>query len=1122
MKDTNSTYLDNTLKKLEAYSKRKQLINIALGFLKTVLVLILIFTLFVILEGMFNFSAGIRTGFFIFICLSSLILLSVFVLPFFIKYLRTCSTDEHYNLAMEIGNKFKDVKDELINSLQLLRSENKKTNYSPQLVESAFKQTYEKIKNVDFTSSLNLDKLKKQNRLTMGAFIICFLFVFLFPGIPGAFSRVINFTKDYTPPQLFTLNVSPGDKQITKSDDVEISVTVNGKKPKKIFLATKNPEQLEFKFKQLKPDTSGKYNLIIKSVLSSFNYYAVSGEIKSKIYSIKVLNRPLIKNLNVKIIPPGYAKQTATLQKDNGNITALKGSLIDLKIKSTKALASTVINFNSGKEIKMTPKGETAEVKFRIMKNDKYRILITDNENIKNKFPIEYEINTLQDEMPEINLLTPVKDVSLSIDNRLPISVQLNDDFGFSALKIKYTVNSNDTYDIKNKETDIDLLFNKKLNNLEVDYLWNMIDINLTSNDVLSFFVEVFDNDKVSGPKSARTKTINVRIPSLDELLAGTNNTYNKSVNNLKETLKKAEELQKELQKLSQNMKRKEKKINWKEENKLKQSTEKFKDLQKKALKTAEDLKKMREQLQKNNLLSPKTMEKYLELQKLMDSLSSEEMKKAFEQMQNMLSSMDRKKLQDALKNFKFNEEQFRSSLERTLNLLKRIKVSQKIDELLTRTKDIAKKEKEIIQKTSKNNTTENKQLSNKQNRVSKSLESLKKELKNLEQLMKELSDMPKESLDSLKNEFNKQKNKELSERISKQLQKNKNQDALKMQNQLSNNMKKMQSMVSQLQKEIQQKNQMETFVEMMKSLDDLISLSKEEENLLNNTPKNNNISSLKKKAEKQNQVMRSLSKVMQQLGKLSQKTFAITPEMGKALGDAMRYMSEAITGLQNYNGYLSANKQLQAMGSLNDAASLLKSSLEIMMKGGGQGGMMSLMQQLGQMAQQQMNLNNLTKGLQHNGKFSQQQLAQLKRLQQQQDLIKKSLHQLNDEAKTTGKSKTLAADLDEILKQMQEVITNMQNKNVDDNLIQTQERILSKLLDAQRSVNERDYEKRRESLTGKNIFRKSPGQLNLNDKKINTLRDELIKAINEGYSKDYEDLIKKYFEQLEKVKEQK
>jgi len=101
----------------------------------------------------------------------------------------------------------------------------------------------------------------------------------------------------------------------------------------------------------------------------------------------------------------------------------------------------------------------------------------------------------------------------------------------------------------------------------------------------------------------------------------------------------------------------------------------------------------------------------------------------------------------------------------------------------------------------------------------------------------------------------------------------------------------------------------------------------------------------------------------------------------------------------------------------------------------------------------------------------------------------------------------------------MNEVVSGLNTKKVNDDLIQKQEKILSKLLDAQRSINERDFEKNRESKVG-NIFNsKSPGELNLSDEKVkDNLREELMKAIQEGYSKDYEDLIRRYFEELEKT----
>jgi len=1118
MRKSKNTYQNEILSKLESFSKRKYLLKIIDGFLKAVITFVLLFILFVALETLFNFNSVTRTVLFFFFLLSLITLFSILILPFLIKYFKELSVSDFYSLANEIGEHFILIKDELINSLQLLNSDNKETLYSDELINSAFQQTYKKIKNINFEEALSFNSQKKFAKIAAGVVTVGLGLIIFFPEINAASYRLLNYGADFIPPPVFTFEIKPGNKQITKGEDVEIKIVVKGESPKEILLATKTPEQTGYQFTALKIDSSNQAKYKIKAVRNSFKYFASAKNINSSKYEIKVIGRPLVNKLSLKISPPPYSKLPATIQKDNGNITALKGSKITVEISSTKNIKEACLEFDEQKKVSLIPKTNKAKGYFTLKKNDKYKIILKDTGGYKNQSPIKYEINTLVDEYPEIELISPQSDVSLSIDNRVPLFLKASDDFGFSSLRINYKINSVISSADEDNNRSIKIPINNNSTNEEINYIWNMTDLNLTSDDVLSFYVEVFDNDIISGPKPARTRTINVRVPSLDELLTKTDYTYNKSVNELKETLKKAEELQKNLQKIAQNLRKNKKEINWKEQNKLKQTVEKFKKLQKKAGKIADELKKMREQLQKNNLLSGETLEKYLELQKLMDSLSNEEMKKAFEQMQNLLSSLDRKKIQDALKNFKFNEEQFRRSIERTLNLLKRIKAAQKIDELLTRTKDIEKKEQDIKNNTAKSNRVKNKQLAKKQNQVTKSLENFKRELDKLKQLMKELSDMPAESLDSLRKEFNKQKNKELSEKISKNLQKNKNQDAFRLQQQLSKNMKKMRSMVSRLQKEMRQKNQMETFVEMMKSLDDLITLSIQEEDLKNNTKDNRgNLSSFKKNAEKQNDLIRSLDRVMQQLAKLSQKTFAITPEMGRALGDARQKMAESIEGLQNRNGYLSSDKQLQAMGSLNDASSLLKSSLEAMMKAGGQGGMMSLLQQLGQMAQLQMNLNNLTKGLQRNGKFSQQQLAQLKRLQRQQELIRKSLQELNKEAKTTGKSKSLAADLDDILNRMQEVITNMQNKTVDENLIQTQERILSKLLDAQRSVNERDYEKRRESFTGKDILRKSPDNFTLDEQRRNTLRDELLKAINEGYSKDYEELIKKYFEKLEK-----
>jgi hypothetical protein len=319
----------------------------------------------------------------------------------------------------------------------------------------------------------------------------------------------------------------------------------------------------------------------------------------------------------------------------------------------------------------------------------------------------------------------------------------------------------------------------------------------------------------------------------------------------------------------------------------------------------------------------------------------------------------------------------------------------------------------------------------------------------------------------------------------------------------------------------MQQQNQMQTFTDMMKILDNIISLSKQQEDLKRESENlEPNSSMLDEQAKKENNLSNNLSNIMQQMSDLSQKTFAISPEMGKSLGDVKKQMDGSVQSMKSRNGMLASNQQGEAMKSLNEAAMMMKSSMESMMQGGnGQGGMMSLMQQLQKMSGQQMNLNNMTQMLQRmqQGGLTPQQQLEMQRLGQQQQLIQKSLEQLNQEAKVSGQSTKLPADLDNILKKMQEVITDMQGEKLDDELIQKQENILSKLLDAQKSINERDFEKERESRTGETVQRNLPPELNLSSpNSLNKIRDELNKAVREGYSRDYEDLIRKYYEILQ------
>jgi hypothetical protein len=237
---------------------------------------------------------------------------------------------------------------------------------------------------------------------------------------------------------------------------------------------------------------------------------------------------------------------------------------------------------------------------------------------------------------------------------------------------------------------------------------------------------------------------------------------------------------------------------------------------------------------------------------------------------------------------------------------------------------------------------------------------------------------------------------------------------------------------------------------------------------------------------------------------------------MGKAIGEAMARMQNAMKDLDIRNGQMASQEQGMAMGSLNEGAVQIQSALQAMMQGG-QGGLGGLMQQLQMLAGSQMSLNLRSEQLGQG--MTMQQAAEAARLAQEQEAIRKSVDQLNEEAKDSQEQQRLLGDLDKISEEMKEVVRNLQQNNVSPETIQKQQRILSRLLDASKSMHERDYEKKRISKTGTEIVRKSPEELDPSQlNATNKLRDDLLKALGQGYSKDYQELIRKYFEELQKA----
>ncbi|CUS78915.1 hypothetical protein JGI7_00414 [Candidatus Kryptonium thompsonii] len=1090
--------------------------------------------LFLILIGLFEsefyFASPVRK--LIFYIAISIFALSfcVHVLPSILKLVGLLKSKSDIELAKLVWAKHPEVRDKLVDALQIYEQKSKSKNlYSEELIDSAFAQLASEVLKFEWSE---IDK-SESNRKILSSLLIFGVFILslvLLPEFRSSFVRILNYDKKFLKPEDYTIKIEPGNATVEKGANVKIKIQTIPQKsnlpiPGEVELYLSQEGMKNFEIKRIKSDRShaGEFEHEIYNVRTPFEYFVKVKDLKTEKFKIDVIDKPIVKLLKVQLLYPSYTGFSPVYLEDNmGDITAIAGTIAKFEILSNKSLDSAKLVFNNGLTSALDVNETMAKGNVKLMQSGTYHIELKSKDGLKNEQPVEYKINIIQDEYPKVQILRPEKSIDISRDMQVGILAKISDDFGFTKMRLAYKLNFSRYVKPWDEFKFIEIAINKNSKEQEVPYLWDLSELDLAPDDVLSYYLEVFDNDFVSGPKSARTELYTIRFPSLHEILAQVEQSQNEIYQDVKDVFEMAKKLRKEMDEIEKDLKKGNLKLDWQRQQQIQNIAKQYQELQNKIKETTQKLQNLVQKMEENRLLSPETLEKYLELQKLLNQLDIPELKELMKRFEEAMQNLNPDLIRQALEKFQFSEENFRRSIERTINLLKRIQVEQKLNEILKQTEQVLEKQEELRKKTAQanpENKSQLKQLSDEQRELKEEVEKIEENLENLKERMGEFkNEMPLDSLEKILNEIKEKKFGQKFDKAGEKIMSGNLKEAGQIQFELSEGLMQMQSGLQSLQQQLMQNQQRQIISKMQKIQKDLLTLSKEQEEIKRETQNSSPGSSkLHDLAREQMDLLSGLNSVASELIELSQKTFAITPDMGREIGSALMNMHRAIESLSTRDNANSSKFQTEAMNSLNKAIIQLGNAMQAMMQGGAGGGLQFLLQQLNQLAMQQLGLNQATQELMQ--QLSLQQQAEMARLAAQQELIRKSLQELMKEAELSGNKGRILGDMNKIAEEMKEVISDLESGNLNEETIRKQDRILSRLLDAQRSIHERDFEKQRESRPGQNITRQSPAELKFEEEKEKIFQD-LLKSIRENYHKDYEALIKKYFELLRSIQQ--
>ena len=1072
-------------------------------------ILLSFFIIILLIEEIFYLSSYNRRNYVIFLLsistASALFLIATWIINYF--GLIQNNTDE--KLAHKIGYKIPQIKDRLLNIIQL-----EKNNPNLDLTKLAIENIKIDLKN----NSINkiIKSFPKKEFYALFFSVLLFISIMLIPRMNQSAFRVINYRTDFIPPTPFKIVDINKEASALSGDTINLGFDLIGGYPDSIKLYLKTNKNIQIKSIG---GINNKFSYTINNIKSdviywakydSYSLFSAWDTIGTLPQKIVVKKRPIILENDFIITPPNYTKQPIREYKDQSltQFEVLEGSNIKFSFKTNKGLSKAWMLLND-KRYDLTIDEMSINGNFLMDETKTLKIFCLDNMLIPNLDPTQFTFISIDDFPPSIIVNNPKQEFEINESLNIYTNLNINDNYGISDISIEYKIISPGFFD-ENTISEISLndKFLKNSKEANIVYSWDIDNLGLLMGDEIHFWFLSEDNNP-NNSTPTKTGVFIGKFPSLEDLFTDIGN-YEKESNNWLEDIKESiEEIsditeEAELELLKQNN------IGFENEKKIEESFEKIDEITKEIENLQKNIEKIIEQADKNNLFDQNLLEKFNDFQTMLQNIMTPEIMEAMNQLQEALKNLDPETISKALENFEFNLEEFENQLDRFIDMFKMAQAEQALNELSKMIENLIDKQTDLMDELL-NNPSKTSLLNSKSTKQEQRFDNFKNAIDESINQIGEISEKSTEQLSDLKNSGNIEGTGNSMEQTTTEINNQNIQEASSKSNAAKKNLENISDQINKIKESFIEESMNKINNDFLMIINNIITISNQQEDLIiestgirSNSPKIRNIN------EQQNNINRELNQLMNHLVELSNKTFFINTSINRAFGKINSSMASTINNFEQRKISSALKFQKESLENINLATQLLLDALKEMNDQNSPSGFEQFMEGMSKMSQKQQGLNQAT--MQLNQLSIMQQQGLLGELQSQQQQLKEQLDDLLGEfpGQNNGTMEKIGEDMDEI-------IDDFKNKRITRETIERQQQILSRMLDNQKSLTQKDYSNKRQSKTGgyfsydgNNILDLESGDKNL--LLINAMED----AMEEGYSNEYNKIIRNYFLKLQ------
>ncbi|MCB0400795.1 MAG: hypothetical protein KDD41_01810 [Flavobacteriales bacterium] len=1104
------------IQKLDAFIRKYYKNMLLRGGIYCAALLLASYITFTSLEYFGQFDTTGRTIlFYSFILITTYLLVNYIAIPL-LKLYHFGKVINHKQAAQIIGNHFEEVKDKLINVLQLEHLSSAGTN---QLLLASIDQKSMELKPVPFSNAVNLGENKKYLKFLLIPLLLMIGIAITAPKIfTEGTHRLVNHNTYIAPVAPFQLEVSNASLEVLKNKDFNLQVAIQGDQlPEKVYV-----EYNGNKYPLSKNDRRN-YSYTFKNVQNDQDFKLYASGFYSQEHELKVIPNPILTDFTVSIRYPAYLKKSDETLNNTGDLVLPEGTKLTWSIHAEDADYVYFIDSDSAFQLK------AAAAQFNFSKTAKQNqgyAIIPSNSFVEFGDTVQYSLQVIPDKYPTINV-TEKRDSTT--DNRLYFKGEIADDYGFSGLTFHYQILTQiDSLPERNQVKTVNIPFNGAINMDEFFHFWNLEELNILPGDEISYYFTVWDNDGVNGRKPTKSNIKTFRSKTIKERNTETSKSNSEIKKNLSESISDAKQIQKDLEELKKKLADK-KEIGWEEKQKMQELLDKQKELEKMVNEIQKENQQNNQQQNEYKQYSEEILKKQEQLQKLFDELMSDEMKEMMEKLQEMMDKLDKNMFENELDKMELSNKDLEKELDRSLELFKQMEFEQKLDEVKSKLEELADKQKELSEDTEQKKES-NEELNKKQEELNQEFNELKKELDELEKMDQEL-ERPNgmEDTKSQQEEISKE-----MENSSQQLQNNKNKKSSESQKKAADQMSEMAQQMAAMQQQSQ--NQGEDMDALRQLLDNLVHLSFEQEELMENYKKIDNKSpDYVALTQKQKKLKDDAEMIEDSLFALSKRVVQLESTINKEISLINSNMDKTIFYMAERQNPMASARQQYVMTSVNNLALLFDEALQQMQaqmrsqkpgegscdKPGGNGkpkpGFGNIKKMQDQLSKQLEQMKKaMEEGKMPGGKKEGSKdgmgmgkggmSESLAKMAAQQAKIREELNKLKQSGGAPG--------LDGMSKMMEENETDIVNKRITQETINRQKEILTRLLESEKAEREREWDEKRESKEGVTKQASNP-ELYFDYNKEKEKEVDLLKTTPPNFNTFYKNKVTQYFQNI-------